>query len=51
MVTEITKAFELVKIDEEKKSLEKNSKKDIDKVCPGGYLPWRNVCLPISIGF
>ena len=46
MVTEITKAFELVKIDEEK-----NPKKDVEKVCPGGYLPWRNVCLPISIGF
>ena len=49
MVTQITKAFEVVKMEAEKN--DKNPKKEVDKVCPAGYLPWRNVCLPISIGF
>ena len=49
MVTQIAKAFEVVKMEAEKN--DKNPKQEVDKVCPAGYLPWRNVCLPISIGF
>ena len=49
MVTEIAKAFQLAKTKAQEKL--KNGKDEADKTCPAGYLPWRDLCLPISIGF
>ena len=49
MMSQIAKAFELAKMKAEENGM--NTMEEVDKVCPGGSLLWRNVCLPISIGF
>ena len=50
-MSQIAKAFELAKMKAEENGMNTMTMEEVDKVCPGGSLLWRNVCLPISIGF